>query len=146
MAKQVTVNAKGNAPGAGPVKTPAPTKRVIPTAPDQVSMIRKPSAIGYGMNGDVSPSSIAPGQQRLSPLAANLKASSDDGEGVLDKVIASGTARVDTEITSQLRSIGDKNVPAHPHMKSANVGGAPSGTVPSTTGASSGAPVRKPGA
>jgi hypothetical protein len=142
MAKQVQQPAKGNSGNtAGPVVTPAPTKRVIPQAPDQVTMVRKPSAIGYGMNRDVSPSSIAPGQQRLSPLAANLKASGDDGEGVLDTVVAKGTARVDTEVTTQLRDIAAKACPPTFGMKDPN---ANNPKVPSALGASNGAPVRKP--
>lgn len=144
MAKEVQINAKANAPDTGsPGPTPAPTKRAIPTAPDQVSMIRKPSAVGYGMNGDVSPSSITPGQQRLSPLAQNLKASSDDGEGVLDTVIAKGTARVDSEITSQLCDIAAKSCPPSFSMKDPN---ANNPKVPSALGTSNGTVALKAGA
>lgn len=136
----VKTNAKGNAPGGGPIKTPGPTR---PAAPDVISQARL-GGDGYGQNsGRNNPSSVPPGQQRLSPLAANLKASVDD-DGVLDHIIASGTARQDTTVTGQLRSISDKNVPVHPHMKDANVAGAPRGSVPSSIGASSGKPVRQP--
>lgn len=142
MANQVKTNAKGNSGDtAGPVVTPAPTKKVIPTAPDQISMVRKPSTIGYGMNGDISPSSIAPGQQRLSPMAANLKASGDDGESVLDAVVAKGTARNDDRVTGQLRDIAAKGAPPAHGMRSRNNEG---GTIPGTLGASNGQPVRKP--
>lgn len=132
--------AKGNAPGAGPVKTPSPTR---PAAPDVISQARL-GGDGYGQNsGRNNPSSIPPGAQKLSGLAANMKASVDD-DGVLDHIIQHGTARNSDEVTSQLRSIASKGSPPHPFMKDANVGGAPSDKVPATTGASSGAPVRKP--
>ena len=144
MAKEVQQPAKGNATGPKIGPTPAPTKKVIPTAPDQVTFVRKPSPAGYGMNGDASPSSLTPGQQRLSPMAANLKASSDDGEGVLDTVIAKGTARVDTEVTGQLRDIAAKGLPPAFGMKNPNANPA---TVPSTNlGGSNGTVARKPGA
>jgi len=80
----------------------------------------------------------------LSPMAANLKASSDDGEGVLDTVIAKGTARVDTEVTGQLRDIAAKGLPPAFGMKNPNANPA---TVPSTNlGGSNGTVARKPGA
>ena len=141
MAKQVQTNARGNSdPNAGSNKTPGPTKRVVPQAPDQISAIRKPSPAGYGMNGP-QPSSINPGQQMLSPLAANLKASSDDGQSCLDTVIARGTARQDDVVTTQLRKIADKACPQAFGMKSPNK---PDEKVPATLGASNGAPVRQP--
>lgn len=135
--------AKGNGPNTGaPGPTPAPTR---PAAPDVISAPRHATAAGYGMNSDAGPVSLAPGQQRRSPLAENLKASVDD-DGCLDRVIREGTARVDNSITGQLRSIADKNVPAHPHMRPANAGGAPMGTIPNKIGANINGPVRKSGA
>lgn len=143
MARQVTTNAKGDAPDtASPGPTPAPKARVVPSAPDEISMVRHPTPNGYAMNGP-QPSSINPGQQMLSPMAANLKASSDDGEGVLDAVIAKGTARNDDRVTSQLRSIADKAQPTTFGMRNRSGEG---GTVPSTLGASNGTVARKPGA
>src|ERR1700688_2366549 len=123
-------NAEGNSPPTGMSKTPAPTR---PAAPDVVSKMRQPSAQGAGMNGPLNPSSIDPGKQLLSPLAANLKASVDD-DGVLDNVIAKGTHM---DLGWQTRSIGDKNVPVHPGTKSA----APSGKVPTKLGEAASAPV-----
>jgi len=114
-AHDVEASAKGNAPATGMPKQPAPR----PVAPDQISSIRKPSPQGYGMNGGaVNPSSIPPGANVMSPMAANLKASSEDGEGVLDTIIAHGT-KLDTEITSQLRKIAPNNVPDAFGMESA---------------------------
>jgi hypothetical protein len=118
MAHNANQPAKGNAPNTGsPGPTPAPKARVVPQAPDQITFVRKPSPAGYGQNGP-QPSSINPGQQMLSPMAANLKASSDDGEGVLDTVIARGTARQDESVTGQLRKIADSaDVPPSYGMK-----------------------------
>jgi hypothetical protein len=116
-----TVNATGNAPNTGaPGPTPAPTR---PLAPDLISRIRDPQeGARYGQNsGAENPSSIDPGQQLLSPLAANLKSSVHDD--AIDRVIAEGTARQDDFITGQLRAISDKNVPNHPAMKSPNRAG-----------------------
>lgn len=101
-------------------RTPkAPTPKPTP-AP-----LTKETAYGrtnYGANASMFPSSIDPGTTVTSPLADNLRQSSDDGEGALDRVIREGTARVDDSITSQLRSIADKNVPDHPAMKGASAG------------------------
>jgi hypothetical protein len=133
----VQAKAKGDGPNTGMPKTPAP---------DAISTPRSGAGQGYGANGPVGNSpSVEPGKRVLSPLAANLESSVDD-DGVLAQVIAKGTARVDSEITSQLRKIADGNVPNHPYMKPANSGGAPGGTIPSKIGASSAQPVRKPGA
>jgi hypothetical protein len=137
--------AKGNAPDTGsPGPTPAPTR---PAAPDVISAPRRATAAGYGMNSDSGPVSLSPGMTRQSPLADNLRASVDD-DGVLDRVQRQGTARVDDSITSQLRSIGDKNVPDHPAMASARsrqptYPGPKSATLPATTGKSDAQP-RKP--
>ena len=142
MAQNVKTNAKGNSANTGaPGPTPGPTKKVIPTAPDAVSFVRKPTPAGYGQNGPANPSSINPGQTLMSPLAANLKASSDDGEGCLDTVIARGTARRDDVVTCQLRQIADKACPPAFGMKDPN---ANNPKVPATLGASNGAPDKQP--
>jgi hypothetical protein len=133
----VQAKAKGNGPATGMQKTPAP---------DAISTPRSGTGQGYATNGPVgNASSVEPGKRVLSPLAQNLESSVDD-DGVLSRVIREGTARQDDSITSQLRKIADGNVPDHPHMKPANSGGAPSGTIPTKIGASSAQPIRKPGA
>ncbi len=58
-------------------------------APDEITNIRNPKGIGYGANGP-QPSSVAPGTAVESPLGANLRQSSDDGENLLGKIIAGG--------------------------------------------------------
>lgn len=137
MARQVDTTAKGNAPGAGPVKTPGPTR---PAAPDVISQARL-GGDGYGQNsGRNNPSVIPSGSQKLSPLAANMKASVDDG-GALDTVIARGTAKQDVSVTGQLRDIAAKSQPISYGHKNPNANPV---KVPSATGASNGAPVRKP--
>jgi hypothetical protein len=116
MAKQVQQPAKGNAPGAGPVKTPAPKR---PAAPDVISQARL-GGDGYGQNsGRNNPSSVPAGSQKLSGLAANMKASVDD-DGCLDRIIASGTARQDTSVTGQLRNVAAKAQPTTLGMKDPN--------------------------
>jgi hypothetical protein len=119
MAYQVKTTAKGDAANTGaPGPTPAPKAK--PQPPDQISKVRAPTnAGGYGLNGFVGRSSLNPGEQLLSPMAESLKAASDDGESVLDTVVAKGTARQDTSITSQLRTIAAGNVPDHSSMGSA---------------------------
>ena len=109
MAKTKTVqtNAKGNAPGGGPIKTPAP---------DQISNVRSPGQAGAGQNGP-QPSSVEPGKASRSQLAQNMVESVND-EGVLDYVIANGTAR-NEGVTDQLRNITG-NVPNHPAMSGAS--------------------------
>jgi hypothetical protein len=139
MAIQVKTSAKGNAPNTG---APGPTP-----APDEVSQVRSPTRAGYGMNGYAGPSSLNPSKAQMSPLAANLKASIDD-DGALDRVIRDGTARVDSEITSQLRDIADKNVPDAHSMTSARsrqpTYPGPKESVPLKIGATNAPPVRKP--
>jgi hypothetical protein len=126
----VQAKAKGNGPATGMQKTPAP---------DEITSIRSPSQAGYGMNTP-QPSSVAPGKRVLSPLAANLESSVDD-DGVLAAVIAKGTTRVDSEITSQLRDIAPNIVPDHPHMgKPAN-----SPRIPDKIGPTNSTPMRKSG-
>jgi hypothetical protein len=121
-------------------------------APDEVSQVRSPSMAGFGMNGFAGASSDVPSKNTMSPLSQNLKSSVDDA-GVLDQVIARGTAKSQVgyetvveggQESSQLRAISDKNVPNAFGMKSANSGGAPSGKVPPKLGINEAQPVRQP--
>src|ERR1700731_1274588 len=95
--------AKGNAPDTGsPGPPPAPTR---PAAPDVISHPRAGIAAGfYGGNADSGPVSLVPGTTRQSPLADNLRASVDDS-GELDRIQREGTARQDSSIAGQLRTI-----------------------------------------
>jgi len=130
--RPVTVGAKGDAPSIlGP--TPPPTR---PAPPDEITDMRHPANTrsGYGMNGYSGAASLPPGQQKLSPMAENLKASSESSEGLtLDHIIQHGTARDSTVdlMSPQTRPYSsDQKVPTtfgH-HKPSA------SGTVPSVTG------------
>ncbi len=130
-----TTAAKGDAANTGMMKTPAPVR---PDPPDEVTNIRRPSPPGYGMShpGD-NPSSIDPGRQKLSPLAANLKASSEAPKGLtLDHIIQHGTAR-DSSVdlmSSQTRPYdSDQKVPTtfgHRNVSDP----AKAAKVPSTTG------------
>jgi hypothetical protein len=132
MAISVKEAAKGNAPNTGaPGRTPAP---------DAISAPRSGSGQGYGANGPAgNASSVAPGKRVLSTLAQNLEQSSDDGESVLQKVIAKG-ARMDDK-NFQSRVISDQGLaPAHGMKSRTANGGSPGDKVPSKIGASS-APV-----
>lgn len=131
-------NAKGNSPATGMLKSP-PT-RVVPTAPDAVTNIRKPILPGgLGQNGYEGASSSELSEVPISGLASNLKASGDDG--TLDAVIKSGASGEDDW---QTRKLDGKNVPTHPSM--AAPAGSPSGKVAPTTSYQDGEPVRKPNA
>ena len=111
----------------GENKTPAPTR---PAAPDVVSSIRAPSKASYGMNGYSGSSSADPGFSVTSPLADNLKASSDDG--TLDKIIKGGAAGGDDW---QTRKLDNSNVPVHSAMEKRGIdSGSPGGTVPAKNG------------
>ena len=81
--------APGNGPNTGEPRSLAPTR---PAAPDVISTPRAGVQAFYGMPGGHNPSSIGPGETLMAPLSANHKSSSDDGEGVLDMVIAKGIA------------------------------------------------------
>jgi hypothetical protein len=111
-------------PTAGPVKTPAPTR-----APKDFGTIG--GAYGGNQFGGAS-STRRPGETVTSPLADDLRASSDDGQDVLGKVIARGVARGDSGF--QQRSESDKQYPATFGHRPANAGGAPMGIVPSKNG------------
>lgn len=131
-------------------KTPAPV-RAPTTTPD---MARSTSfGRSSGDNGDNSgkqgyggPSSLNPGE-RAGPATVNPQAPTDR---VLSALIEGGTAALDKGDDWQTRSLDDphdnphKASPAHPFMKPANQGGAPSGKVPPKTGYVESAPVRKP--
>jgi hypothetical protein len=136
------------------LKTPGPT-----------TLTRSHTGAGeYGQNLYDGPSSIEPGLATRSPLAQNLKESSDDGEGALDAVINRGVKRgQDTDSTgrqydgvgdSLLRDIGKNNVADHPGMTSnrqRQSGGTDSfkkAALPSKVGDLSFEPtsIRKPGA
>lgn len=81
---------------------------------------KMPAKNGYGQNGFDGATSDVPGEPRTcSPLAADLKAASDDGEHVLDTVAARG---VKMDLGFQLRDIGAKAPPIHPHMSGASAG------------------------
>ena len=129
MAISVKEAAKGNAPNTGaPGRTPAP---------DAISAPRSGSGQGYGANGPAgNASSVAPGKRVLSTLAQNLEQSSDDGESVLQTVIAKG-ARMDDK-NFQSRVISDQGLaPAHGMKSRTANGGSPGDKVPSKIGASS---------
>jgi hypothetical protein len=139
MAIKVQEAAKGNAPNTGaPGRTPAP---------DAISAPRSGSGQGYGANGPVgNASSVAPGKRVVSTLAQNLEQSSDDGESVLQTVIAKG-ARMDDK-NFQTRVIDpNQGCPPSYGMKLRTSGdGSPGGTIPSKIGASSAPLPKKPGA
>jgi hypothetical protein len=107
--------------------TPAPTQR-------STSWGRE----NYGSNGYAGKVSDNPGQRTRAGLTVNH----DDSDPVLAEVRAKGTARVDSEITGQLRSIADRNVPTHPSMSAPNN----SARVPDKIGGGleTSQPVRKP--
>jgi hypothetical protein len=88
------------------------------------------SAGSYGMMGDSSPVSIVPGQGGpLSPLSKNLMESSDDGQGVLQKIIDGGVAgrddRVPSDGNQQTRTIS-----AQPYRSSWGMDKAPTAKLP----------------
>jgi hypothetical protein len=118
MAIIVSKAAKGNKANTGTPKTPAPTKNPMP---DLISRIRAPQGDGYGQNsGPSNPSSINPGAGGpLSPLAKVLMEAGDDGENVLGKIIAGGTAK--TSGSDQTRDVSDKGYPAAHGMKASTV-------------------------
>ena len=120
-------NANGNASATGMAKTP-PT-RVVPTAPDAVSSVRNPILPGgYGQNQYEGPSSAEVSKVPISGLAANLKASGDDG--TLDDIIKSGASGDDDWQTRKVSAA--PLPPAHGMHK--NTTGSPSGVVPPVTG------------
>ena len=94
-------------------------------APDAISNIRHPGVAGPGMNGP-QPSSIPAGAASRSVLGQNLMESSDDGQGVLQKVIESGVAGRDDRIPAdgslQQRAVSNTPLPTTFGMKGATPG------------------------
>ena len=92
-----------------------PAKILRTPAPDEISQVRNPGKVGYGMNFDTHSPVIAPGMAVRSPLGQNLMESQDDGEGVLQKVIDGGIAgrddRVPADGNLQLRTVSDTPYP-----------------------------------
>lgn len=153
MAIKIQEAARGDAAATG-----MPGK---PEAPNEVANVRSPTHAGHGMNGDPNPVSVTKGRI-ASPMALNLEATVDDG-GVLQAIIQKGSAAMsvsptgdavthaDGAVGSQLRNFDpNKNVPDHSSMGSAR-SRQPTypgvrETVPAKLGATTGQPVRKPGA
>jgi len=95
-------------------------------SPDQISQVRNPGKVSYGMNFDTHPSSLPPGTAARSILGQNLAESSDDGESVLQKVIEGGVAgrddRVPADGNVQTRTVSDTPYPTTFGMKGATPG------------------------
>jgi hypothetical protein len=120
-------NAKGNGPNTGMPKSVAPTKRVAANLDfggkgDQ----------GYGRNRYGGPSSLTPGQTTESALATDLRTTAAaGGDDVLSTVQKLGAAAMRSPLPgdevedvaglpgSQVRDVGDKNVPDSFGMSSA---------------------------
>jgi hypothetical protein len=118
-------------PSAGPIKTPPPTSRDFGFGRQS-----------YGANQWAGRSSADPGVTVMSDLAADLKASSDDGQGVLDAVIQRGVAKNDSTDSFQLRKPPAGGLPINRDAgKNPN---ANNPKVPGTTVGGQGDPVRKP--
>lgn len=109
----VRTHAPGDGPATGMSKTPAP---------DQISNVRAPSQAGYGMSGGPNnPSSIEPSRAVESVLGSNMRQSSDDGEGLLDRVQRLGVAKSGDAVdmmASQTRHVDDTPYPPAFGMKS----------------------------
>lgn len=117
------INAAEKKISAGKInKTPAPET--------------KETAFGresYGSNAYDGPSSVTVGKKVTSPLADDLKQSSDDGEGVLDKVIAQGHRIGDTNWQNRVVDT-DQKVPTtfghhNPNASPATVPGTMAGSL-----------------
>lgn len=95
-------------------------------APDEISQVRSPTKSGYGMNFDTGPVSLTPGVARRSVLGQNLMESSDDGQGVLQKIIEGGIAgrddRIPADGNAQQRTVSADPYPITRGMKGASVG------------------------
>lgn len=114
MAKQVQTSAPGNEPATGMPHTPAPVKPARPIAPDLATNPRALTPQSYSQNGPhLNDSSIPPGTQRMSALAANMRATVDDP--VLD-IIQSRGLNTATDIAPnpqlnwQIEKVAAKNV------------------------------------
>ena len=144
----VKVGATGNAPGAGPVKTPAPTAH--PPGSEKDFTFGRQS---YGANAYGGPSSLTPGKKERASLTVN----NDDSDAVLDAIKQHGTAAMRAPLpgddvedvrgtpATQIRDVSAANkTPIAFGMKNPNANPA---TVPSTNlGGSNGTVARKPGA
>ena len=135
MAIQVKKAAAGDAPATGMMKTPPPVR---PAPPDDISDVRNPHNVrsGLGMNGYSGASSLPPGQTRLSPLAENLRASSEGDEGLLDRIAQRGTGKnviADVDLQSpQTRDVSKEPYPSAHGMHAPKS----DGTIPSKLGGS----------
>jgi hypothetical protein len=134
------VSAPGDAANTGTPVTPSPTKKYI--APDLISAPRAPiSGGGYGQSGGVglnNPSSIPPGTRLTSKLGEVLAEASDDGEGVLEKIIAGqGHGDNEQDATADLRRKIDITPFPSVHGQTSRQAnsGSPGGTIPAKIGA-----------
>lgn len=146
MAKQLTVKAKGDAPNTGaPGKTPAPTTADMARAKDTAY-----GRTSYGANAYAGRVVVDPGKSVSSPLADELRRVNAQGDGgdLLGRIISKSTrgpvADLDLQAPQTRPYTAEQKVPTSHGMKPANVGGSPSGTVPSKLGKSVAVPVRKP--
>jgi hypothetical protein len=147
MAKQVKEAASGNAPGAGPVTTPAPTQR--PPGSEKDFTFGRQS---YGANAYGGPSSLTPGHKERASITVN----NDDSDATLSAIKQHGSAAMRVPLpgddvedvrgtpATQIRDVSAANkTPVTFGHKDPNANPA---KAPSALGASNGAPVRKPGA
>jgi len=120
----------GRNPTAGPVKTPAPT-RPAPT-PDEMRSTSWGRG-SYGANGWGGASSLEPGATtKLNALTAQ-----PDPDPALALLQQRGlnTKDEDNALNTQIRDIGDNNVPVHSAFaKRGADSGSPGGTVPLKNG------------
>jgi hypothetical protein len=105
--------------------------RILRTpAPDAISSPRSGAGQGYGANGPVGNSpSVEPGKAVMSSLARNLMESSDDGEGVLRKVIEGGVAGRDDRVPAD-GNLQTRTISAEPLKKSWGMEKAPTAKMP----------------
>lgn len=128
-----------------PVKAGRENKTPAPTARRDYSMNEKQPTRGYGNDHDATPSSILPGETVSAPFGAQAPK-----DAVLEGLQRGGLKGLDQQDDWQTRDLSDphdnkfKASPTHPGMKSANIGGAPSGQVPAKCGAPVTGPVRQP--
>jgi hypothetical protein len=113
-------------------------------APDEISQVRNPGKVSYGMNFDTTPSSVPPGKAVRSTLGQNLMESSDDGQGVLQKIIEGGVAGRDDRIPAD-GNVQQRTVSADPYPTTRGMKGASSGPkIPGALVGGEAQPVRKP--
>jgi len=155
--RAVETTATGNASDTGTPKSLPPVKRVAANLDfggkgDQ----------GYGRNRYGGPSSLSPGQTTESALATDLRTTAAaGGDDVLGTVQKFGAAAMRSPLpgddvedvrgtpATQVRDVGNKNVPDHPAMASARSRQAtypgPKETIPGAVVSDASAPVRSPG-